>query len=192
MTFDDIEESADITHEVHRQLFHTFILYGKTILYPKYVHYPKTSADAQIHMKEFNVDSMNSEVALIYTLHVIIEKCSHRLKEKNLGGKSQLTCRAFNSATKHRRGILHSTFGHLVRWNNKIIILFDRFKKELNSKKILQYNTFTLFQRDSDVLIQELTYHGACILVENIYLQWSINIPLYKITVHYIETRWYE
>ena len=36
-------------------IFHTFIQYGKEVLYPKYVSYPTTSDEIKVHTREYEI-----------------------------------------------------------------------------------------------------------------------------------------
>ena len=91
-TFDDLEETTGIDEEVHRVFLHQFIRFGRDVLYPQYVKYPKNSEEAKKHTNEFSIAGLNGGVGSMDACHIIIEKCSHRLKQNHLGGKSKLTC----------------------------------------------------------------------------------------------------
>ena len=54
-TFDDVEECTAVSQEVHRVFFGQFIEFAGTVLYNKYVVYPKNFEEAKEHMKEFTV-----------------------------------------------------------------------------------------------------------------------------------------
>jgi hypothetical protein len=49
--------------------------------------------------------------------HVIMEKCSAKLKNANSGGKMPFTARSFNLSVNHRREILATSPGCPSRWN---------------------------------------------------------------------------
>ena len=123
-TFDDVEEATGISQETHRNFFHQFVRFGREVLYPKYVKYPTTKEEAMTHSYEFNLAGMHGAIGSMDACHIIVEKCSHRLKQNHLGGKSKLTCRSYNLTCNHRRQILHTTSGHPARWNDKTIVLF--------------------------------------------------------------------
>ena len=98
----------------------------------------------------------------------------------------------FNITTNHRKHICHTTSGHPARWNDKTIILFDTFAKELKNKEILQDCKFKLFCHDLNGKLREDEYYGAWIIVDNGYFKWSITITPYKRTANYTETGWSE
>jgi len=77
-TFDDLEETTGISEEIYRLFFHKYIKFGREVLYPRYVKYPKNLEEAKTHMHEFNVAGLNSGVGSMDACHVTIEKCSHR------------------------------------------------------------------------------------------------------------------
>ena len=76
-TFDDLEETTGICEEVHRIFFHKYIKFGREVLYPRYVKYPKNSEDAKTHMHEFNIAGLNGGVDSMDACYVTIETCSH-------------------------------------------------------------------------------------------------------------------
>lgn len=162
-TFDDLEESTAISQYVHRDFFHVFIQYGKEYLYPKHVIFPSSSADVAMYCRAYEKAGFHGAIGSMDACHTVIEKCSHRLKQNYLGGKSKLTCRSFNSTCNHRRQILHTTGGHPARWNDKTIILYDKIAVGLRTGELLNDNTFELFDRDTNgnvikLSIEELGY----------------------------------
>ena len=189
-TFDDLEEATGINEETHRQFFHKFIEYGKNILYPKFVSYPTTVEEALTHCNEFNQAGMHGAIGSMDACHIVIEKCSHRLKQTHLGGKSKLTCRSYNLTCNHRRQILHTTPGHPARWNDKTIVLFDKLAKDLKNGKIMQDNIFELWDRSGSGELIKVKYRGAWLVVDNGYLNWGVTIPPMKNTLYIAETRW--
>ena len=100
-------------------------------------------------MKKFEVAGLHGAFGSMDAAHVIIEKCSHRLNQNHLGGKSQLICRTFNITINLRREILHTTPGHPARWSDKTIVLFDNLTRDLRTGRILSDNIFTLLSRDN-------------------------------------------
>ena len=135
---------------------------------------------------------MHGAIGSMDACHVIIEKCSHRLCQNHLGGKSKLTCRSFNLTCNHRRQILHSTPGNPARWNDKTIVLFDQLALDLRNKKIMNDNIFELLQHDDNGAVIKVKYRGAWLLVDNGYLNWGITIPPMKNTLYITQTRWSE
>lgn len=191
-TFDDLEETTGIDEEVHRVFFHQFIRFGGDVLYPQYVKYPKNSEEAKKHTNEFSIAGLNGGVGSMDACHIIIEKCYHRLKQNHLGGKSKLTCRSFNLTANHRRQILHTTSGHPARWNDKTIVLHDKFACDLRKGKIMQDHIFELLQKDHNGNICAVKYRGAWLLVDNGYLNWGTTIPPMKHTIYQDASRWSE
>ena len=190
--FDDLEEATGISEEVHRVFFHQFILFGDSFLYSRFVNYPKNAEQASTHMKEFKIAGMNGGVGSMDACHVMMEKCSHRLKQNHLGGKSKQTCRSFNLTANHRREILHSTCGHPSRWNDKTIVLMDELATQMRKGKVMMDNIFELMDYDDNGEICSVKYRGVWLLVDNGYLNWSTNIPPMKKTMFYKEIRWSE
>ena len=189
-TFDDLAEATGISINVHRRFFHEFLLFGKEVLYLKYVKYPTSSKEASVHSHEFDMVGMHGAIGSMDACHVIVEKCSHRLKQNHLGGKSKQTARSYNLTCNHRRQILHTTCGHPARWNDKTIVLYDELARGLKNGTILNDNIFELFEKGDDGSIIKVKYRGAWLLVDNGYLNWGITIPPMKQTLYITETRW--
>ena len=79
-------------------------------------------------MKECKVVGTTKACGSMDICYVIIEKCSRRLKQNNLGNKLKLTCHSFNLTCNHRRYIIHTTAGYPALWNDKTNFLFDNFQ----------------------------------------------------------------
>ena len=191
-TFDDLEEATGISEEVHRNFFHAFVKFGREKLYPEYVKFPTNKEEAKTHSHEFNLAGMHGAIGSMDACHVILEKCSHRLKQNHLGGKSKHTCRSYNLTCNHRRQILHTTSGYPARWNDKTIVLFDTFAKGLKNGTIMNDNVFELMERSENDEIIKVKYRGAWLVVDNGYLNWGVTIAPIKKTMYITETRWSE
>ena len=179
-----------MSSETNRNFFHCFVNFGRVVLYPKFVQYPKSAVEASNHTREFDMAGMHGAIGSMDACHVTIGKCSHRLKQNHLGGKSKQTARCYNLTCNHRRRILHTTCGHPARWNDKTIVLYDELARGLKNGKIMEDNVFELLQKDDNGLITKMKYRGAWLLVDNGYLNWGIIIPPMKQTIYVSETRW--
>ena len=126
-TFDYIKESTGINEETHCQFFHAFLDVGVEKLYSKYVRTPSNAAEAATHMVEMVAAGFPGCIGSTDATHVLLEKCSAWLRNQHMGPKIAGTARTYNATVNHRRRILHTTGGHPCRWNNKILILFDKF-----------------------------------------------------------------
>ena len=104
---------------------------------------------------------MHGEICSMDRYHVAVEKCSHRLKKNHLGRRSKLTCGSFNLIANHKRKIPHTTPGHPARLNNKTIVLFDIFARQLNNGSIMQDHMFELFEMTSDCSIITVKCRGG-------------------------------
>ncbi len=108
-TFDDIEECTAVSQEVHRVFFGKFIEFSSTVLYNKYVVYPKNFEEAKDHMKEFTVAGLPGALGSTDATHITTWQREYNLRNNHLGGKSSSTTRSYNITMNHRRRILHST-----------------------------------------------------------------------------------
>ena len=168
------------------------MLFGKDILYPKYVKYPTNKDEMQQHTKEFEVAGFHGAVGSMDACHVLMEKCSHRLKQNHLGAKSKHTCRSFNLTCNHRKQILHTTCGHPARWNDKTIVLYDNFAVGLRKGDLMTDNIFELHDITDAGEDIKVRYRGCWLLVDNGYLNWGNKICPMKRTIYRNESRWSE
>ena len=177
-TFDDICECTFVSEETHRVFYHEFIEWGSTVLYEKFVITPKCS-DVKRHSEDYTKAGFTGAIGSADAVHIILEKCSHRLKQSHLGGKSSLTCRTFNVVVNNRREIIYTTPGYPARWNDKTLALFDEFLKGIQSGDLLSDCGFELFEYDENKVIRRQQYNGCWIIVDNDYLPWPTTIPLF-------------
>ncbi|CAB9530288.1 unknown protein [Seminavis robusta] len=176
LTFDDLEEMTAIHEETHRQFFHTFIDFGANILYPLYVKMPQNAEEFADHRKEFNVGGLTGAGWSTDATNVVMWRCSHNLKQANMGFKQSHPARTYNMTCNHRREILHTTKGHPSRWNDKTLAHFDEFMNSVYQGRILQDVRFRLFSWEGDVgssRLESTTYADAWGLVDNGYHHWA-------------------
>jgi len=190
-TFDDCEESTAISEEVHRVFFHRFIYIGKTVLFDKYVVTPLTIEEIKQHMHEFEIAGMPGTPASADATSIIHEMCSWRLRRVHKGKKSKHPTRTFNILVNHRRRILSTTTGHPGSWNDKTLVLFDSFIRDIKSGDILKDYTFELLERRGEKVVA-VKYKGVWIVVDNGYHPWSITVPPFTNTNLRSEIRWSE
>ena len=60
------------------EIFHVFISYGSSVMYNKYVSYPKNSKKCKFYGKEFDLAGMHGCIGSMDGVHVVMEKCEHR------------------------------------------------------------------------------------------------------------------
>lgn len=181
-TFDDCEESTAISQETHRVFFHAFIQIGSTVLFKKHVLTPMNAEELMKHTHEMNEAGCARNAGSMDATHVTMEKCSFCLKNAHLGPKMTLTACTYNMTVNHGRQILSTTTGHPLRWNDKTLVLFDTFTRDLYDGEILQDFKFTLFERGVEGVVIEVKYREAWLMVDNGYLNWPTTIPPMKVT----------
>jgi hypothetical protein len=191
-TFDDLWENTGIHAETHRQFFHKFIAFGSDVLYARYVDKPmrETSIDDQGY--EMTLAGFHGAVASSDATHIVMEKCKNFLKQYHLSPKTKHTSRTYNIAVNHRRRILSTTSGHPGRWNDKTIVLFDDFVRGIHDGRLYNDAEFELLELDAMGNEVRVKYHGAWVLVDNGYLNWSSTIAPFKNTMSRKEHRWSE
>ena len=90
----------------------------------------------------------------------------------------------------HRRRILSTTTGHPSRWNDQTLVRFDKFVTGIKDGTILDDVEFELMEKNDEGKIVHIKYKGVWSIVDNGYLQWSVTVPLLKITNNNREMRW--
>jgi Plant transposon protein len=181
-----LEESTGISEESHRRFFHLFVKACKENLYPKYVVEPSTAEEIADSMKEFSDAGFNGCIGSADATHVIMEKCTARLKNQHSGGKLAQSARAFEITVNHRRRILSTTQGFPGRWNDKTIVRFDGFINRIHRGQLYNNVKYDLYNANGI----KKPMRGAWILVDGGYLRWSCTIPPYKQYARLQEERW--
>ena len=180
LTFDDLEEYTGISTETIRLALHKFIKFGSTHLYNKYVKNPSNATEFLDCENEYLSAGFPGCVGSTDASHVIIEKCSYRLRQLHLGYKLAHTARTYNITVNHRRRILHTTSGHPARFNDKTLVLYDHFVNRLHDGKCNELHKFTLMDYDANGEIIYTKYKGCYLIVDNGYLNWSVTVPPLK------------
>jgi hypothetical protein len=89
----------------------------------------------------------------------------YRLQNSHLGAKQHLTTLSFNLTANHWRKILSVTTGMLGRWNDKTVVLFDRFVCGMYEGGTLLFHCFSFSVHLSNPMsvtyfLQELWYQS--------------------------------
>ena len=190
-TFDDLEENTSISEEVHRIFFHTFIKWGSTVLFDKYVTYPSQAGDElEEHCKEMDMCGLHGCVASTDATHVTMNRCPILRSNEHTGKKQDLPSRTYNICVNHRRQILHTTRGHPARWNDKTLALFDGFLMKIKKGTLYNDNVFWLNEYNEEGVVVLKKYNGAWLLCDNGYQNWSTLIAPMKDALLFTEVRW--
>ena len=189
-TFDCLEDVTFIGEKTHSRFFKAFIEYGSTVLYDRYVVSPTTAEDAVRHMHEMTIAGLSGAIGSMDATHVIVENCRYGLRISHKSHKLNKAARSYNIVANHRRRILSSTRGHPCSWNDKSIVLFDRFVEKIRSGEALEDVEFELLEYGPGNEIHRVTYRGVWILVDNGYHPWSITIPPFNYVGNRKELRW--
>lgn len=179
VTFHDLKDCTCISPEVHRVFFHSFIHFGRTILFQRYVDTPSNAKEAEEHRNEFDMAGLSGCIGSIDATHVSIFRCPSQLRNLHAGWKNDLPCRTYNLTTNHRRRILHTTTGHPATFNDKTLVIYDRFASGLKSGDILDDVIFHLYETQNGRVVR-VPYRGAWLISDNGYLNWSTTIPPLK------------
>lgn len=190
-TFDDLEESTAISEEVHRVFFHEFIAVGSTLLFNKYVKVPSNEEELKDHMLEFEMAGLPGACGSCDATHIVHEMCAFRLQRIHKGFKTKYPTRAFNITANHRRQIIATTSGHPGSWNDKTLVMYDDFVKDIKSGRLFCDNRFELLERRNGSVVS-VHYQGVWLVVDNGYHNWSITVPPFSNSNNRQEIRWSE
>jgi Plant transposon protein len=166
-TFDDLEDATGISEETHRRFFHKFIKACRLHLFPKFVTEPTTEEEIADAMAEFTEAGFDGCIGSADATHIIMERCSARLKNQHTGGKLSQTARAFEITVNHRRRILSTTVGFPGRWNDKTVVRFDSFINRIHRGLLYENVKYDLYKSDGT----KYPVHGAWILECEIFVK---------------------
>ena len=192
LTFDDIEEYSFISAEVHRNFFTSFLEYGTTVLYNKYVIGPASEEDVSVFEKIFALAGFNGCIGSTDGTHVGMLQCPSWATINHTGHKLAIPSRNYNATVTHSHQILGTTCGHPGTWNDKTLIMFDDLIRGVKEGRHYSNNEFKLLELDKDKNEIEVTYQGAWFIVDNGYLNWSCTVPPMKHPVSYQQIRFSE
>lgn len=125
-------ESTFISERTHEQLFQHFIMFGSSDLYTQFVWTPQTNEEIDKKMKQARYDPGAGD-----STDVVILNCRYAHRQAHLGPKISKPSCSHNETVSHRRCILSRTSGHLSRWNDKTLILYDDFGVGLKEGTII-------------------------------------------------------
>jgi hypothetical protein len=94
--------------------------------------------------------------------------------------KMKFTTRTYNVIVNHQQQSLFTTRGHPASWNDKTVILFDKFVHGIHDIKKLSNLEFTFCERDASGNVVKQKYKGCWLLSDNCYLDWSTTMPPLK------------
>ena len=145
---DDLGEVNGISREVNRIFLSTFLIYGSTILYKKWVLDPATKINVSSHERMFKLAGFDGCIGSTDATHVGILNCAAWVHNIHKGFKLKIPSRTYNMTVNHCHQILGSTSGHPATWNDKTLILFDELVSNVNDGIILNdYESIYLKQQ---------------------------------------------
>ena len=191
-TFDDIAESNGISREVNRVFFLSFIEYGSSTMYKKYVIDVANSINISNHEKLFSMAGMNGCIGSGDATHISMLNCPSWASISHKGFKLNLPARSYNLTVAHTKLILCSTTGHPATWNDKTLVLYDPLLAGVNDGTKYNDFVFKLYEKNGNGQIKEVEYQGVWFMVDNGYLDWSCTIPPVKNATSYQTIRFSE
>ena len=191
-TFDDISEANGISREVNRMFFLSFLKYGSTVMYKKYVIDVAESINLKNNEHLFSIAGMNGCVGSGDATHVSMLNCPSWASISHKGFKLNLPARTYNLTVTHSKIILCSTTGHPSTWNDKTLVLYDPLISGVHDGSKYNDYKFNLLERDVNGVVKEVSYQGVWFMVDNGYLNWSCTVPPVKDATTYQSIRFSE
>ena len=191
-TFDDVSEANGISREVNRSFFCSFIKYGSTVMYKKFVLDVSQSLNMSQHQALFSAAGMNGCMGSGDATNISMLNCPSWASISHKGFKLNLPARTYNITVTHSKIILCSTTGHPSTWNDKTVVLYDPLVSGVHNGSKYLDETFTLLEKKKDGGIKEVKYSGVWFMVDNGYLNWSCTVPPVKNAVTYQSIRFSE
>ena len=115
----NVEEANGISREVNWGLIYTFLEYGSTIQYKKWVTCPSIIIDTGNQETLFRMPDFNGYIGSFNATYVPILKCSTWSHVMHNSFKLKFPTRTYNTKLDHCPKILCSTIGHPSTWNGK-------------------------------------------------------------------------
>ena len=178
---DDLAETVVVSPETVRLFVSQFVEFGSTTLYQEHVIEPMTNMDLRDCNNEFKLVGLPGCIGSTDATHVVVERCVYKLRQL---GKVNHTARTYNLTVNHRRRILSSTFGHPARFNDKTLIIYDKFVNKLKKGNFDNEFEFKLYDYDKNEQEIKVKYKGCYLIVDSGYHRWSITVPPMKFQQH--------
>jgi len=167
-TFDDLEESTEISAERHRVFFHEFIDFGSSTLFAEWIRKPSTAeevADCMSEYTEAGFPGCLGSVDSTYFWHIM---CRAGLRNQMESKESRAVVRV-NFVVNHRRKILACTPIFKGVLNDFTIANFDSFLQELRAGTNPLYNIpFEMKTSQGDTV----TENGLYLICDGGYNKW--------------------
>jgi Plant transposon protein len=154
-----------------------FIKWGGGDLYHEYVKYPTTAEEVSTQQGDYAKAGLHGAVGSTDATHVSCDRIPVAVINQHRGYKLATPARTYNLTCDHRHRILHTTRGHPATFNDKSLIRYDRFANQIKDGSILDDCFFELKYWKASGAIGTRKFHGAWLLVDNGYLEWSVTIP---------------
>ena len=100
-TLDDVSEANGISREVNRIFLKTFIKYGSTVLYRKWVLEPTRETHVSNQEQLFRAAGFNGCIGSVDATHVPMLSCPHWASNIHKGFKLHIPARSYNITVDH-------------------------------------------------------------------------------------------
>ena len=176
-TLDDVSEANGISIYTNRDFILSFIEYGSTVLYKKWVLDTNTNIDIEKQESVFKMAGFDGCIGSSDGTHIPMLNCAQWASNVHKGFKLNVPARTYNVTVDHSRRIIGSTTGHPGTWNDKTLILFDDFICNVHKGKLYNDYEFQLYEKDINGTVHQVVYKGVWFMVDNGYLSWPCTVP---------------
>lgn len=151
-------------------------------MYNKYIVEQMTTSELEDCNNEFKIAGLPGCIGSTDSTNVVVEKCFYILRQLYFRYKANHTARTYNLTVDHCHQILSSTSGNPARFNDKTLIMYDRFVNKLKDKKFDTDFEFKLYDFGENEEAIKVKYTGCYLIVDNGYHKWSVTVPSMKST----------
>ena len=121
-TFDDLSEANGISDDTNREFMYSFLDYGSTVLYKKWVLDENVKTSVGERESLFRSAGFNGCMGSSDATHVGMLACPQWAQTEHKGFKLNIPSRTYNVTVDHTRKVIGTTCGHPATWNDKTIV----------------------------------------------------------------------
>lgn len=185
-TYPHLELSTHLGSQTHRNFFKLFSSFGRQVLYPLFVKVPSTNEEFEKTMHEFTNAGFPGCVGAVDCVHVRLWGCPEEYKILSTG-KEKFPTRVFQVVCDFNRRVLHSTVGYYGSYNDKTVLVRDKFMNNLKSGLVGENVEWTIFSAEG---IPTVKIGELYVICDGGYLNWNVLISNVKRSDNESVQRW--
>ena len=116
--FDDVSEANGMSDDLNRKFVYSFIKYGSTALYKRWVIDENIGTNVRECEALFRLTGFNGCIGSSDTTHVGMLSCHIWDQTEHTGFKLNIPSRTYNDTVDHTGKVIGASSGHLATWND--------------------------------------------------------------------------